>query len=789
MNSQTIRIIKPATTRALQTPKTMKAKCKALLTFLGVSVGALGALAQGTAFTYQGRLNDGADPANGFYYMTFQMFSDANGVSPVGSPLLTMLVISNGLFTMPLDFGPGIFTGADRWLQISVTTNASGPYTPLVPLQKLTPSPYAIYASGVTASGIIGTISSASLLGTYSSPLNLTNPINNFSGIFSGNGADITNVNAATLNGLNATNFWQVAGNNVAAGQFIGSSNNQPVELRANGQRALRLEPDTSGRSAPNVIGGSPVNFVTAGVAGATIGGGGTSNNLGSFWVASPNWVTANFGTVGGGRVNHAGGVDATVGGGDSNTAGNEADTVGGGYNNTANGGHAMVGGGAANNAGANGATVSGGLGNTANGAYATVGGGANNSASGANATLGGGSGNLATDLNATVAGGSANTAGGGYNATVGGGSGNIATRNGATVGGGEQNVANGFDATVGGGTANTAVDGATVGGGEQNTAISDYSTVGGGYFNIATNNTWQYEYGAATVGGGQSNTASGGDATVGGGACNTASGGKATVGGGLSNIADGWYSTIGGGNSNVVTGGLYATVPGGSLNFASGWNSFAAGNRAKARHDGAFVWAGGNTIDYGSGMANRFHTYALNGLVVDYDVQRPDGGGSRWILVGAETQFPGQCIATYTGAYLSSVGIWQNACDRNRKTDFAPVSSRAILESLSALPLRSWRYTNEDSAVKHLGPTAQDFQSAFGLGTDDKSIGTVDEEGVALVAIQGLNQKVDDELRAKDAEIAELRQRLEKLERLIDERNGGARRNLQTSTSKLPRT
>jgi hypothetical protein len=92
-------------------------------------------------------------------------------------------------------------------------------------------------------------------------------------------------------------------------------------------------------------------------------------------------------------------------------------------------------------------------------------------------------------------------------------------------------------------------------------------------------------------------------------------------------------------------------------------------------------------------------------------------------------------------------------------------VSSREILEKLSALPVQRWRYTNELSSVRHLGPTAQDFKAAFSLGTDDKSIGTADEEGVALAAIQGLNQKVEEQR----AENAELRRELTELKKLVN--------------------
>jgi len=110
---------------------------------------------------------------------------------------------------------------------------------------------------------------------------------------------------------------------------------------------------------------------------------------------------------------------------------------------------------------------------------------------------------------------------------------------------------------------------------------------------------------------------------------------------------------------------------------------------------------------------------------------------------------------------------------DRNIKTDFAPVSAENILERVAALPISSWRYTNETARVRHVGPMAQDFRAAFGLGHDDKLIEFVDEQGVALTAIQGLNQKLEQQLKVKDAEIDELKARLEKLEKAVERKNG----------------
>jgi hypothetical protein len=81
-------------------------------------------------------------------------------------------------------------------------------------------------------------------------------------------------------------------------------------------------------------------------------------------------------------------------------------------------------------------------------------------------------------------------------------------------------------------------------------------------------------------------------------------------------------------------------------------------------------------------------------------------------------------------------------------------VDPQAVLARVAGLPITKWSF-KLDRATRHIGPTAQDFHAAFEVGADDKHIATVDEEGVALAAIQGLNQKLD----AKDAEIQDLKQ------------------------------
>ena len=121
--------------------------------------------AQGTAFTYQGRLNDNGQPANGSYDLTFALFGDSNGGSQVGNTVTNAGTgVSSGLFTATLDFGPGVFTGTNLWLEVAVRANGSaGGYTTLSPRQPVLPTPYAIMAS--TANSLSGTLPATNLSG------------------------------------------------------------------------------------------------------------------------------------------------------------------------------------------------------------------------------------------------------------------------------------------------------------------------------------------------------------------------------------------------------------------------------------------------------------------------------------------------------------------------------------------------------------------------------------------------------------------------------------------------
>ena len=112
----------------------------------------------------------------------------------------------------------------------------------------------------------------------------------------------------------------------------------------------------------------------------------------------------------------------------------------------------------------------------------------------------------------------------------------------------------------------------------------------------------------------------------------------------------------------------------------------------------------------------------------------------------------------------LVLAGTLSQASDRQIKQDFTAVNPQAVLDKVAALSIQTWTYTN-DVSRRHLGPVAQDFHAAFGLnGTDDKHIATVDADGVALAAIQGLNQKVEE----KEARIQTMEKELAALKEIV---------------------
>lgn len=313
---------------------------------------------------------------------------------------------------------------------------------------------------------------------------------------------------------------------------------------------------------------------------------------------------------------------------------------------------------------------------------------------------------------------------------TVVGGAGNSIpnfTAVGAFVGGGTFNSAGGPDAVVGGGYENNASgNGAFIGGGLQNTSSGDQSTVSGGDLNLA-NAMW------TTVGGGGQNQALGEWDTVGGGYMNMAGAlGSDTVGGGWMNMAVGGNSTVGGGTGNIAFADG-ATVPGGIGNQALGQSSFAAGFGARAINQNSFVWSDGQSQVLDNGPY-QFVAEASGGF---YFYSSGYGSGETGVMLPAGS------------------GSWSPLSDRNAKENLAPVDGPTLLKKIATLPISTWNYKAQPASIRHMGPMAQDFHAAFGLGEDDKHIPDIDSQGLALAAVQEL-YRLNLE---KDREIAELKE------------------------------
>ena len=434
-----------------------------------------------SSFTYQGRLDDTNGPANGTYDFSFALFTASTGGSQVGlSVARTFLPVTNGLFTVPLEFlDANSFSGADRWLEIAVHRSGVGTNLTLSPRQQITAAPYAIRAASLAGTLPQAQLPAAVVINGASGVV--------LSGTFTGNGTGVSNVNAVTLGGVPAGGFWKTNGNagaNPANGAFLGTTDNLPVEFRANGARVLRLEPNAQGviglASAPNVIGGWEGNLVTGGAVGATVWGGGSD--------VYANTVGADFGTVSGGRQNTADAAEATVAGGRANTASGLNSTVSGGYANFVNGIYGTIAGGEVNVAtNADYAAIGGGILNTiqSNAYYATIGGGALNSVrpDSWRGTVSGGLENTVGAPEGTVAGGAFNSALA-FSATVGGGGGNAASGEWSTIAGGRDNTLTNADyATIGGGRQNVISPNAyaaTIPGGLQNSAADSYAFAAG---------------------------------------------------------------------------------------------------------------------------------------------------------------------------------------------------------------------------------------------------------------------------------------------------------------------
>lgn len=690
-----------------KSPKLISRPIYGLLMGLSLLCAAAAVFAEPTAalssqITYQGQLKVSGTPANGTYSFNFACFNAASQGAQIGPTVpVNALAVSNGLISVPLDFGFTAASGQRVWLEVRVSTDGVN-FTTLAPRQEITAQFYALHAleaeyalvagtNSVNSGAIVdGSVSSADLADnsvgsadlaagsvTGAKIANATITDVNIAGgsilslsIADGTINTVDLANAAVTNAKLATGAVtaaKIAGNAVtsqevdsstvqlrvtgtcaagnaiqsigqtgsvtcqstsAAGsdwslngnsgtsdaQFIGTTDNVPMVIKANNKRVARFDPANSlavGFAAPNVVLGDQGNNVAPGATAASIGGGGGRNGAVAL---VPNLVYDFGGTVAGGQNNSAGGDDANV----------------------------------------------------QTQAYASVGGGLNNSASNSYATVSGGRDNLASGDHASVPGGFGNTASG--TSSLAAGNRAKALHNGALV------LAD-----------STAADFAS-------TDANQILLRASGGMAINTN---RGIYTAAP--------AFNAELTIRPVVVNDRSNLQL-----LNDVGDPYRGfELASANGGVFElGGFYASgssEPSESILFRA--NYFGSSGYAKFSFNknadpiaGAVLQVG-NTGDTTSG----------------------------------------------NGAYLTQGGTWTNGSSRAFKRAFVAVDASAILAKVVALPLSTWNYIDSTEG-RHLGPMAEDFAAAFGVGNDNQHIATVDADGVALAAIQGLNAKLDTE-------------------------------------------
>ena len=616
-------------------------------------------LAQTTAFTYQGKLTSNNTPASGNYDMQFKLFDAASGGTQQGATITNAMVqVSNGIFTINLDFTASVFTGAPRFLEIAVRPAGDpNPYTVLSPRQPLTASPYAIRTSSATAADSLsaacaGCVTSSHIQSVDGSQISGSIAGSQISGtvpvesVPTGSGNYIQNSAAALKAGK--TSLQQVAGFNIDGDGVLGGALGVGT-IPANG-----ITLDVLGITRITTPVGNIMQF---GIPNTETG---MSLIYPGISRADIRFDSATLKLVAG----NATGPPSNTNGISIHTSGNIG--IGTDYSSLAK------------------LTI---IGSTGQSGIYVVG-------------DTGAPGIYSESPNRGVYGRSTGSSYGVYGESF----------NGI----GMQGVSNANIGVVGASTSVSGVYGNTQAACCSAAGVLGVSTHSSGVGVKGEGTTGVYGLSSNGVGvTGESN------------AVNT----RGVFG----------TSTNGIGVSGQSTNGVGVSGEGvqGVTGFSAAPNGYAVYGRT----------TGGNGIGVYGQAPHTVSAYA--------------------------GYFDGQVRITAGDLYVAGLGSFQGSVeafsfvetsDRSAKENFSEINPRLILDKLAAIPIQTWNFKEEPDAVRHMGPMAQDFRAAFNLGKDDKHIATVDADGVALAAIQGLYQL----MLEKDKQIGQLQRQVRQLQHAI---------------------
>lgn len=273
---------------------------------------------------------------------------------------------------------------------------------------------------------------------------------------------------------------------------------------------------------------------------------------------------------------------------------------------------------------------------------------------------------------------------------------------------------------------------------------------------------------------------------------------GQYTIASGAYSTAMGDGTTASGAQSTALGQGTQAT---GEQSFSVGTSTLASGARAAALGDRS-VASGLNSLAAGSqsqadgaesiAMGRRALAGGPGSVVLGSDAATQSAAPGTFVFGDRSTTTPivgfapneflvraAGGVAFYTNAGLTtglrlapSGSQWLGLSDANSKHLFRDLHGEDVLGKLARMPIREWSYTAQDASVRHVGPTAQDFRAAFGLGEDPLRIGSMDADGIALAAAKALEART----RALQEENDALRAALDELRREIRDMRGGRR-------------